>query len=325
MFRISTMICLLSATLCQAEEPVAKSNFRRPKTEIVLRDWLENMVVYHRFRPAEVSAATGLSEKEVQAAVAKYDLKPKLKLLRQSDEPLVVLPYPGGRHPRIGFLDGAIRPQRESKISVFTPWNDGGYVVVDVPEAIWNGEGKQRELLYLAHTHVPTMWTRQGIELDPLEWSRKEGGQLYIDRRLPNGVSFGAAIQPKATEVRMRMWIKNESKAKLTGLRVQNCVMLKGAPGFAQQTNENKVTSSPYVACRNPDGDRWIITAWEPCLRPWSNPPCPCMHSDPQFPDCEPGQSRSIRGWLSFYQGKDVETEFRRIDATGWRTESLDD
>ena len=33
-----------------------------------------------------------------------------------------MLPYPGGRHPRLGFLDGAIRPQRETKVSVFAPW-----------------------------------------------------------------------------------------------------------------------------------------------------------------------------------------------------------
>ena len=61
-----------------------------------------------------------------------------------------VWPYPGGRHPRIGFKDGAIRPQRETKFSVFVPWPDGGYVVVDVPEAIWMDTESGRELLYLA-------------------------------------------------------------------------------------------------------------------------------------------------------------------------------
>src|SRR3954467_7564482 len=101
---------------------------------------------------------------------------------------LMVLPCPGGRHPRIGFLDGAVRPQRETKVSVFTPWDPDSYVVADVPEAIWCQHG----LLYLAHTHVPTVWTKQGIELKPLEWQRKAEGVLEITRRLPNGVSFGA-------------------------------------------------------------------------------------------------------------------------------------
>src|SRR4029450_3863677 len=88
---------------------------------------------------------------------------------------LKVLPYPGGRHPRIGFLDGAIRPQRETKFSAFLPWDLSQYVVVDVPEAIWIKRGKDRELLYLAHTDVLTIWTRQGISLEPLEWNRESG------------------------------------------------------------------------------------------------------------------------------------------------------
>ena len=70
-----------------------------------------------------------------------------------------MLPYPGGRHPRIGFLEGAIDPQRETKLSVFTPWHDSSYVVADVPEAIWSNLG----LTYLAHTHIPTIWTAQKI------------------------------------------------------------------------------------------------------------------------------------------------------------------
>src|SRR5512132_4391795 len=32
---------------------------------------------------------------------------------------LPVRPYPGGRHPRIGFLDGAIEPMRGTKASIF--------------------------------------------------------------------------------------------------------------------------------------------------------------------------------------------------------------
>ena len=57
------------------------------------------------------------------------------------------------------YRDGAIRPQRETKVSVFLPWAESGYVVVDVPEAIWVDARPKRELLYLAHTDVPTMWT----------------------------------------------------------------------------------------------------------------------------------------------------------------------
>jgi dienelactone hydrolase len=45
----------------------------------------------------------------------------------------------------------------------------------------------------------------------------------------------------------------------------------------------------------------------------------PCLHSDPKFPDCGPGETKRLRGWLSFYEGRDIEGEFRRIDRTGWR------
>src|SRR5262249_46235817 len=156
-----------------------------------------------------------------------------------------VLPYPGGRHPRIGFLDGAIRPQRETKASVFTPWDDASYVVVDLPEAIFSNLG----LTYLAHTHVPTLWTKQGIDLEPLEWNRRAGGMLESSRMLPKGIAFGAKITPSTDAVRMELSLTNGTAERLSDLRVQVCVMLKGAAGFDEQSNDNKVFSAPYVAC----------------------------------------------------------------------------
>jgi hypothetical protein len=232
---------------------------------------------------------------------------------------LKVLPYPGGRHPRIGFLDGAIRPQRETKFSAFLPWDSKQYVVVDVPEAIWIKKGEGRELLYLAHTHVPTLWSRQGISLETLEWTRGERGSLRIERRLPNQVVFGAMVVPTQDAVRMELWITNGTQEALRGLDVQNCVMLKGALEFNSLTNDNKLFRDPFVACRNAAGDRWIITAWENCKRAWGNAPCPCMHSDPRFPDCPPSETQRLHGWLSFYEGTNIEGELQRINRLDWR------
>jgi hypothetical protein len=294
----------------------ASSDARKPAGDAELRYWLGNMVWHHRFTPAEVAAATGLSADEVAAAIQKFGIAAATRPRRPTGGPLRVLPYPGGRHPRVGFLDGAVRPQRETKVSVFTPWDEDGYVVVDVPEAIWSQHG----LLYLAHTHVPTVWSKQGIELEPLEWNRRADGTLDIERRLPNGVVFGAKVAPSADAVRMELWLTNGSKERLRDLRVQNCVLLKGAAGFDGQTNANKVFSGPYAACRSAEGKRWVVTAWEPLHRTWANPPCPCLHSDPKFPDCAPGETKRVRGWLSFYEGTDIDAEFRRIDQTGWRT-----
>jgi hypothetical protein len=300
-----------------AEEP-PRENYRRPADEQQLKFWLENMVRYHRFSVAEVEAATGLTADQIEEGIRKLDIRPDPGSPKPPDQPLRVLPYPGGRHPRIGFLEGAIRPQRETKVSVFAPWNQHEYVVLDVPEAIrWDQEG-ERGLLYLAHTHVPTIWTKTGQRLEPLEWQEDGEGGWRVERRLPNGVRFGTRVMPRATEVRLEMWLTNGSTETLGGLRVQNCVMLKGVPSMAAQTGERTLLAQPFAARRSQTGDRWVITAWQRCQRAWTNPPCPCLHSDPQFPDCAPGQTERLRGWLSFYEGPDIQAEFRRIHELGW-------
>jgi hypothetical protein len=318
---LNQLICLvgLAFSIGACLSPVhaddaVTSQARRPATDSGVSDWLTNMVGYHRFTLEEVHSATGLTLPEIDAAIKRFDIAPGRVPARRPGDPLVVLPYPGGRHPRIGFLEGAVDPQRETKISVFAPWADGGYVVADVPEAIWSNLG----LTYLAHTHVPTVWSKQNIELEQLEWTRLPDGQLQCERTLPNGIRFGTKVRSTPEAVRMEMWLFNGTPATLSDLRVQNCVMLKAALGFAEQTNDNKVLESPYAACRNAEGNRWVISAWEPCQRVWANKPCPCLHSDPQFPDCPPGETRRLRGWLSFYEGTDIRGEFRRIDALGW-------
>jgi peptidoglycan/xylan/chitin deacetylase (PgdA/CDA1 family) len=293
-------------------------NFRRPHSDDELRFWLENMIVDHGFTEYEASAATGLATAEIDAALERFSIKKREDTQSAGERSTIkVAPYPGGRHPRIGFLDGAIRPQRETKFSAFLPWDATQYVVVDLPEAIWMKHGEGRELLYLAHTHVPTFWNRQNITLEPLEWTRAQNGSLRIERRLPNGVRFGASVEPANDAVRMDLWLTNGTPQTLSGLTVQNCVMLKGAADFNSLHNDNKLFRAPFVACRNATGDRWIITAWENCQRAWGNAPCPCMHSDPQFPDCAPGETKRLRGWLSFYRGADIDAELERIANSG--------
>lgn len=312
---VATLAChAVRSTAAEPPRPES-SDPRRPANDADLRFWLENMMIAHQFTRAEACAATGLDESSLSEAMRRLAIEPAARPRPKPGSPLRVLPYPGGRHPRIGFLEGAINPQRETKVSVFAPWDVRSYVVVDVPEAIWSNLG----LAYLAHTHVPTVWTRQGMELEKLEWHRRADGMFDIERKLPNGIRFGAKIVPAPDAVRMELWLTNGTAAALSDLRVQNCVMLKGADGFAAQTLDNKIFSAPYAACRSADGRRYVITAWEPCHRAWSNARCPCLHSDPQFPDCPPGETRRLRGWLSFYEGTDLPAELKRIDSTGWR------
>jgi hypothetical protein len=268
-----------------------------------LKFWLRNMVT-HGYSSAEIGEVMGLDSDGTAAAMSRFKPAP----FRATNQ-LLVLPYPGGRHPRIGFLDGAIDPQRETKVSIFTPWDLASYVVVDVPEAIFSNLG----LTYLAHTHIPTIWSAKGAFLSRNEWQRKDGGVLESLRVLPNNIVFGARVTPASNVVQMELWLRNGTDKLLTDLRVQNCVMLKGAAGFNAQTNSNKVFENPYVACPSPDRKRWIITAWEPLHRTWANPPVPCIHSDPKFPDCPPGETVRVRGWLSFYEGTNILAEIERI------------
>lgn len=297
-------------------------NSRPPIDDTDKQRWLENMIVHHRFTPDEVRWATGMTIDEAKAAVGR--LSPVDPVAANDKAPsLRLLPYPGGRHPRRGFLDGAIDPQRDTKISVFPPWKDGGYAVVDVPEAIFSNLG----LTYLAHQHIPTIWTEQSIELEPIEWKEKGGG-IEFSRTLPNGIRFGsrAVVQgdelqgdkvqgeeAKSESVAMEMWLTNGTAEQLTGLRCQVCVMLKGLIGFTAQRNREQVVRGPFVAVRADQTDRWVITAWKPINRAWTNPPVPCIHADPIFPDCPPGQTVRVQGGMWFYEGSEIADEIERL------------
>jgi peptidoglycan/xylan/chitin deacetylase (PgdA/CDA1 family) len=295
------------------------SNARPAKNDEELRYWLDNALVRHRFTPTETGAALGMTADEVRAAVRRLGIVVNRLTAHKPGDPLQVLPYPGGRHPRIGFRDGMIRPQRETKVSVFALWADGGYAVADTPEAVWFEPTPQKpELLYLAHTHVPAIWERQHITLDPLEWLRHKDGSLTLERTLPNKVTLASKVVPGKDGVRMEFKVTNASAQKLTGLRVQMCVMLAGLIGFEKLTNDNKVFASPFAACKDATGKRWIITGWERCGRAWGNPPCPCLHADPVVEDCPSGETRSVRGWLSFYEGTDIYAELKRLKAVAF-------
>ncbi len=275
------------------------------------RFWLENMVIHHGFSAAEVQAATGLAESDLAAALGPLDLRP-VGAERAVGQPLKVLPYPGGRHPRLGFFDGAMDPQRETKLSVFTPWDARSYVVVDVPEAIWSNLG----LTYLAHTHIDTVWTQQGVTLAPLEWCRRADGSLAMERRLPNGIRFGVHAEPASNHVALRWWLHNGTPQALTNLRAQVCVLLGRSAGLAAPSATNRVLAGPFAAAGDESGRRWVITAWSALDRAWQNPPVPCIHSDPRLADCPPGETRAARGWLWFYEGADLGGEFARLRST---------
>jgi hypothetical protein len=292
--------CTNSAPMTMPVPPEA----RRPADRRAMEFWYANMA-RHGYSPDEMFAAAAMSDGEVRR------LARRVSPARNPEGRLLVLPYPGGRHPRAGFLDGAIDPQRETKVSVFAPWPDGGYLVVDVPEAIFTNLG----LTYLAHTHIPTIWTEKGVKLQRLEWNVREDGTLDAQRLLPNGIRFGAKIEPAADHVVMELWIHNGTDRPLTDVRAQVCTMFNGLNGFEQQRGDTVTSRPPLVVRKAREADRWVATAWRPLHRVWNNPPVPCIHSDPKFEDIPARESRRVRGVLGFYEGIDPAAFAERLQA----------
>jgi peptidoglycan/xylan/chitin deacetylase (PgdA/CDA1 family) len=240
--------------------------------------WLGNMA-RHGYSGAEATAVCGLP---VSAAASPPANGKRL------------LPYPGGRHPRLGFLDGAIDPLRGTKFSVFLPGDPANYVVVDLPEAIFSNLG----LLFLAHTHVPTIWNDQGVVIENTDWKREPDG-LRSEWTLPNQAAFGASARADGDAVRMELWLRNGTPQTLSKLRTQICMLTGRARHFDTQTSDNKILRYPVAGVRASDG-RSILIEWERCGRVWDNPACPCVHSDPVLPDCPPGETVRVSGRLWF-------------------------
>ena len=302
-------------------EPVQGYEYRKPSTESELRYWLQNMVWHYGFSVEEIEAATGLGASRIESSLQKFKIRPETKPVRAKDAPLLMVPWPGGR--AVSNWGGRVEQtrQRETKVGVFAPWDETSYVVLDIPEAIKSNLG----FLYLAHVHVETIWTKQKIELEKLEWNRRAGGNLDLTRKLPNGVVYFAKFVSFRNAVRMKLALTNGTDSTLSKLSVQNCIFLKEFKEFDNKSNPKSVASGPYNARGTADGTRWVITAWLPGGHTWGNKKNPCFHSDPTFEDCPAGQSRVVYGWFSFYQGEDIKGEFKRIDKTGWREDKWDD
>ncbi len=293
---------------------VLEDQLERPvelvQTRAEMARWTRTMA-RHRYTAGEAALVAGFSDDEK----VRYDRGLGNRPARPTDR-VEVLPYPGGRHPRAGFLEGAIDPLRGTKASVFLPWDPSSYVVVDLPELITSDKGH----LFLAHTHVPTIWNDRNMWLDNVDWRLAPGGGLELEWELPNGIVFGSSLHPNEQSVDLGLWLRNGLDLRLTGLRTQICIMLKAASGFDAQTRANKRFQPPVAVVHSEDKRRWILTAWERSGRCWGNARCPCVHSDPVFPDCEPLETVHLRGRLWFYEGAAVDEE---IDKGNRRFEAL--
>ena len=93
------IVVLLWMSLCRADDQL-----RPAHDDDELRVWLENMVWHHRYARAEIEQVTGLSESQLNERLRQFNISDGNRPPR-SDKRLLLLPYPGGRHPRIGFQD----------------------------------------------------------------------------------------------------------------------------------------------------------------------------------------------------------------------------
>ncbi|WP_169980958.1 hypothetical protein [Tautonia rosea] len=280
-----------------------------------LKQKLQNMIVYHSFSLSEMALATGRPIDVIQRAIDHFRLSSETQPELPEDGTILVLPYPGGRHPRIGFLDGARDPRSDTKVSLVSPWAEREYVVVDLPEAIW----WEDELLFLAHTHIPTLWTKAGIELPDEPWVVQPDRSLSNQRTLPNGVTISATIRPIHQGAMIELGLTNHGEEPLRNLRAQVCVLLRGLSEFRQQSTEFTTLQSPYAVRRSRQTpNHWLVTAWNDCHRAWTNPDCPCLHSDPAFPDCLPGETVRARGVIAFVEADDVQTAIQSVEQLDW-------
>jgi peptidoglycan/xylan/chitin deacetylase (PgdA/CDA1 family) len=295
-------------------------NYRYPEKEDKLLDlpdevvatrknldyWLTNMFQNHNFTLDEMVRATGMDSALLNLHLAQ--LGPK-KQESPKNKKIKIKPYPGVRHPRIGFKDGMLSPMRGTKASIFLPWAPEQFVVLDLPEALFSQLG----LTFLGHKHIPTVFDYQKVVIPNSDWTVLENGGLSNRWELPLNIIIGTEIQPGINSVDLKLWMQNNSDTTFTGLKTQVCIMLKEAKQFEKLSNENKIFDSPVVAVHSKNGKQWIFTAWDNCHHAWGNKACPCLHSDPQLQDCKPGETVSVTGKIWFYQGDNIQNELERI------------
>ncbi len=259
-----------------------------------LEYWVDNMRRFHRYTWEEVAEVAGYSVDKIKTLSTDFD-----EVVQTDENRLTVLPYPGGRHPRIGFAEGMIDPMRGTKLSFFLPWDKSQYAILDLPEAIFYQSG----LAFLGHTHVPTMWDYDQVAIENSDWVVSEDGTCRNSWKLPNGIQISASVTPLRDTVDMELTIKNDSEEDMDFINGQVCIMLKGAADFDEQTNDNKTLDDDVAAVRSEGGNRWILTEWDQLRRTWGNPRCPCLHFDPILDPCRAGETVTVKGRIWFHEG----------------------
>ena len=233
------------------------------------------------------------------------------------------------------ILPGTWRPHYpwEHIVWVSPSWPSQDYIWLDFPEAIFTDRG----LIYLSHINpaAPAVYK----DWPKVEWKVEEN-RVSCERVLPDGVAFSAAVfKEKENVAGLELCIRNGSATPLEQIALQTCAFLRAIKEFADYTADNKYVHVPqrgwvtfkeaekqtedtgkyglgWRARRNHKLDvpmmvtvsnkaeRLVAMTWlDATLSMVQNPNHPCMHSDPQFHDLDPGQEQTIHGRLVFHEG----------------------
>jgi hypothetical protein len=238
--------------------------------------------------------------------------------------------------PGLCVAPGQWRPWFESEQIAWirTPWSDQLFpdcIWLDFPEAIFSREG----LWYLSHVnpHIPSKFS--GLPRVP--WLPAPGG-IAFERTLPNGIILGGRVlRANDTTVNLDLFIRNDSEETLTDVTLQTCAYLKPSGLFSEPVQSNKlvhtsskgwvpmnqaatmepngryrvgwrggpaVADKPVVLTRSRDDHHWVAMTWlKDTYSLIGNPAHPCMHADPSLGTLQPGQHRTIKGRITFFQG----------------------
>jgi len=230
---------------------------------------------------------------------------------------------------------------------VSPPWTEDGFVWMDFPEVIM----QEREFLYAGHGPIGHRSVHHG-PLPRAPWYEVEQG-IAFDRVLPSGLAFGGSLTRRSeSEVKMSMYMRNDTGQPLLGVKMQTCAYLRQLREFAAETADNKyihapdrgwvplsnlkqikkengkyrygwrggrlIADQPFIVTISSSGDRLIAMTWhEETLSLVSNSAHPCMHADPAWPDLAPGDRHTVNGKLVFYEGclADFEDEHVNSDS----------
>jgi len=221
---------------------------------------------------------------------------------------------------------------------VSPPWSSREYIWLDFPEAIFSGN----ELLFLSHINdvIPYRYRY----LKSVEWEETEKGIKYM-QELPNGVSFGGSvIKGNENMISLELWVRNGSNDPMKDVKLQTCAYLHGIEEFDQKTSENKlvhvagqgwishleardishvegkyhvgwlsgpkVVDLPVILALAKEPGRLVAFTWfENTYSFVGNKNHPCFHADPCMGDIEPGELKTIKGELIFFEGSVEEFE----------------